>query len=665
VNSSNLKPSSFIENTSGDDIVLIVENVGEKLSVKSNGVNNTILEGVCAVFGQKNNNQRVYEKEEYLPHLQYLNEKIKTRQLVGDLDHPPSFEVTLKSASHIIEGLTHDGGDKVNIKLRILENTPNGKIAKALIDGGVNISVSSRAAGQVLNEGKVKLHRIFTYDLVAEPGFTEAVLKKTVNESLKTNFDMITENYSLLKENSFINKERLEDISENLNFSNNYKFYKINNKNNNKLANSLSNQNNKSKMNEYVNKNDMNHYTEIVKEKFESIQNEMAALKTVNESVSKETNSVEVSPTSGVGKYVNYLAEKVENLTKYTDYLSSKLNQSVKYTEHVAETTNNGIEYQNYLGEKLNQSLNYQNYLGENLNKSINYQDYLKENLNKSINYQSYLAEEVDKGIQYTEYVAEGANKGIQFSEYIAENSQLNREYVEYVAEKSSKGISYAEYIAESLNSGKFSSNKGLLNKVSGLNESQQIETITQGIDEVIKTVKNNSATAVLENKYPFLKVLSQEKKDAFYNLDTNIKQAVVEATNASVWFNEADVTSIISAIVENVNKAIPNHIKYMPNEYKADWGNMNEAEQNRIHTKTQLYNLNTPYQVKSFWDEIDFRGVNERVEREKANRKLQQINESQSTEGAIPVNRVVDMTRGYSQTYIDSLMRNAESRKK
>tara|TARA_B100000963_G_scaffold349061_1_gene357545 strand:- start:25401 stop:27404 length:2004 start_codon:yes stop_codon:yes gene_type:complete len=667
VNNSSLKPSNFIDvsDKKENDLVLIVENVGEKLNVKTNETNNTILEGVCAVFGQKNNNQRVYEKDEYLPHLEYLKEKIKTRQLVGDLDHPPSFEVTLKSASHIIEGLDHDGGDKVNIKLRILENTPNGKIAKALIDGGVNISISSRAAGQVLNEGKVKLHRIFTYDLVAEPGFTEAVLKKTVNESLKENFEMITENYSLLKENSFINKEKLEDISENLNFSNNYKFYKINNKNNKELTNSLSNQNNKSKMNEYVNKNDMNHYTEIVKEKFESLQAEMDKIKSVNEADSKEVKTTDVSPTSGIGKYVNYLAEKVENLTKYTDYLSGKLNQSVKYTEHVAETTNNSIEYQNYIGEKLNQSLNYQNYLGENLNKSINYQDYLKENLNKSINYQTYLAEELDKGIQYTEYVAEGANKGIEFAEYIAENAQMNREYVEYVAEKSSKGISYAEYIAESLNSGKFTPNSNLLSNVSGLNENKQIEMITEGIDAVINTVKSESASAVLENKYPFLKVLSEKKKEAFYDLDTNTKQAVVEAVRASVWFNEADVTGIISAVVENANKSIPNHLRYMPDEYKASWEKMNEAEKNQIHTKTQLYTLNTPYQVKSFWDEIDFRGINERIEREKENRKLQQINESQSTEGAIPVDRVVDMTRGYSQTYIDSLMRGAENRNK
>lgn len=659
---SNLRPNGSVSN-SNDNYLLIVENVGEKLHVKSKDSNNTILEGVCAVFGQKNNNQRVYEKEEYLPHLEYLKEKIKTRQLVGDLDHPNSFEVTLKSASHIIEGLEHDGGDKVNIRLRILENTPNGKIAKALIDGGVNISVSSRAAGQVLNEGKVKLHRIFTYDLVAEPGFTEAVLKKTVNESLQENFGLITESFNTLKENSLINKNKLEEISENLNFANNYKVYKINKQNNEKLANGLINQNNINEMSEYVNKNDMNHYTEIVKKKFEQLQAQIDEAKTVNES-STTSKTVAVSPNSSIGKYVNYLAEQVENLTKYTDYLAGKLNQSVKYTEHVAETTNNGIEYQNYVAEKLNQSLNYQNYLGESLNKSINYQDYLKENLNKSINYQTYLAEELDKGIQYTEYVAEGANKGIEFAEYIAENSQLNREYVEYVAEKSSKGISYAEYIAESLNSGKFNSNSGLLNNVSKLDESKQIEMIAEGLDNVINTVKSESASAVLENKYPFLKVLSQEKKDAFYAFDNKTKQAIVEALNASVWFNEADVTGIIGAVIENADKAIPNHIKFMPNEYKATWNKMNEGEKNHVHTKSQLYTLNTPYQVKAFWDELDLRGIDERVEREKENRKLNKINESQSTEGAVPVERVVDMQRGYSQNYINSLMRSAENRK-
>ena len=211
--------SSASSNYGNKDWVLIVENIGEDLVVKENTTNNIMLEGVCAVFGAKNNNNRVYEKDEYLPHLTYLKDKINKRQLVGDLDHPPHFDVTLKSASHIVTGLDHDGGDRVNIKLRILENTPNGKIAKALIDGGVNLSISSRAAGQVLNEGKVKLHKIFTYDLVGEPGFTEAILKSTVSESLKSDFKMLTESYDNLKTESYIEKNNLRDISESLNYS--------------------------------------------------------------------------------------------------------------------------------------------------------------------------------------------------------------------------------------------------------------------------------------------------------------------------------------------------------------------------------------------------------------------------------------------------------------
>ena len=200
------------------NVVLIVENVGENLTVKNSTPHITVLEGVCAVFGSMNNNNLVYEKDEYLLHLGYLKDKISKKQLVGDLDHPPHFDITLKSASHIIEGLEYDGGNKVNIKLRILENTPNGKIAKALLDGGVRLSISSRAAGQVLNEGKVKLHRIFTYDLVGEPGFTEAILKETVSESLKSNFKMLTESYDHLRSESYVQKNGLVDISESFNF---------------------------------------------------------------------------------------------------------------------------------------------------------------------------------------------------------------------------------------------------------------------------------------------------------------------------------------------------------------------------------------------------------------------------------------------------------------
>jgi len=50
--------------------VFIVERINEGLDV-SNENGDIVLEGTAAVFGVKNNNNRVYEKEEYLPHLSY------------------------------------------------------------------------------------------------------------------------------------------------------------------------------------------------------------------------------------------------------------------------------------------------------------------------------------------------------------------------------------------------------------------------------------------------------------------------------------------------------------------------------------------------------------------------------------------------------------------
>ena len=646
----------------GDGMVLIVENVGEDLKIKEKSSNGIILEGVCAVFGEKNNNNRVYEKNEYLPHLSYLNEKISKKQLVGDLDHPPHFDVTLKSASHIIEGLEYDGDNRINIKLRILENTPNGKIAKALLEGGVNLSISSRAAGQVLNEGKVKLHKIFTYDLVGEPGFTEAILKEAISESLQNNFSMLTESYDHLKQESFIKKNNLEDISESLRFGENVSIYKINNSIESVFEDSMQKQKNTNTMAEnFVTADSMNRYSNLVKEQINSIKSEMKTQKKMFENSQVQGSEVDLSKLVG---FVNYLAENLEGVVNYADYLSEMVNKSVNYTEHVAETTNNAIEYANYVGEKLEISIKHQDYVAEKLNESINYSEYIKEGLNNSINYQNYLAEELDKGIQYTEYVAEGANKGLEFSEYLAENINANRDYASYIAERAAQGIGYTEYLAEQLNEGLDVSKRNVLGGVKKLNESASVDALIGKVDEVIANVTSTSSKNVLESKYPFLKVMNESNKDKFYKLDSKTKQSIVETLGAAVWFNESDVLAIMESVVNERTKNVPNHLKFMPDEYKATWEKMNEGEKNMIHAKSQLYTLNTPYQVKAFWDEQDLRGISERVEIERNNNKLQKLNESQGTEGMISVDRIVEHQRGYTSNYLDTLMRGAEYRK-
>ena len=61
-------------------------------------------------------------------------------------------------------------------------HTDAGRQAKALVDAGVPLQISSRAAGAVESNGQVKIKQLFTYDLVADPGFENAQLNR-VNES--------------------------------------------------------------------------------------------------------------------------------------------------------------------------------------------------------------------------------------------------------------------------------------------------------------------------------------------------------------------------------------------------------------------------------------------------------------------------------------------------
>lgn len=135
-----------------------------------------------------NRNNRVYGEKEVLRHLSYLRENIQTNGFIlGELDHPVDrFDTQMKEASHKIMDLWYDQATHcVMGKIEILD-TPNGCIARKLVDAGYPLFVSSRAAGEVDPKTKeVHIEQIFTYDIVCTPGFAEARLQR-VNESVDT-----------------------------------------------------------------------------------------------------------------------------------------------------------------------------------------------------------------------------------------------------------------------------------------------------------------------------------------------------------------------------------------------------------------------------------------------------------------------------------------------
>jgi hypothetical protein len=88
--------------------LLIVEMSSSQLSVASNEGKEYVLEGIFGEIDTKNKNNRIYTEDEYVPQIQQLQDKIKSSKLLGELDHPQQFDVSLKNVSHIIEELFYD-----------------------------------------------------------------------------------------------------------------------------------------------------------------------------------------------------------------------------------------------------------------------------------------------------------------------------------------------------------------------------------------------------------------------------------------------------------------------------------------------------------------------------------------------------------------------------
>jgi hypothetical protein len=182
--------------------LLILERSTAVLSTTKSQDGSVILEGVFTQFGVRNKNNRIYEEQEVMPHIKELQEKVKTKKLLGELDHPKDFDISLSNVSHVIEDLSYDAANKqVKGRIRLL-NTSKGKEAKALIEDGIPLHISSRAAGTVGDDGRVKIKKWFTYDLVADPGFENAELSR-VNESFGFDSD---ENLFIYEINKPINK---------------------------------------------------------------------------------------------------------------------------------------------------------------------------------------------------------------------------------------------------------------------------------------------------------------------------------------------------------------------------------------------------------------------------------------------------------------------------
>tara|TARA_B110000285_G_scaffold170392_1_gene190700 strand:+ start:1142 stop:2785 length:1644 start_codon:yes stop_codon:yes gene_type:complete len=409
-----------------------------------------VLEGVFTEIGVKNKNNRIYEEAEVLPHIKELQEKVKTNKLLGELDHPKDFDISLSNVSHVIEDLKYDEGKKQVLgRIRLL-NTSKGKEAQALIEDGIPLHISSRAAGTVDEAGKVKIKKFFTYDLVADPGFENAELSK-VNESYGFGDTEGLYIYEMAETEEEINKTNKTDLI-------------------------MENTSDK-----FVTVEDFNKYTEYVKNTLDSVKE------------SANSNNDEL----------------MEKLVKYTEHIAEKVNQVTDYTEYLSENLDKGISYSDYLAENIDKIKNYASYLGEELDSSIQYTEHVAEQADKGIEYSNYLGEKLEKGIDYSEYVAETVDKNIAYSEYLGENLTKAIKYSEYIAENANtvKGESIneenvVESINESIKEEKVSYKDAISKKLSNLISKAEAKSITEmHFMNFLSESKKNEFDSLAEDK--------------------------------------------------------------------------------------------------------------------------------------------------------------------
>ena len=149
-------------------------NVVVEAAENSSGGKDLYMKGICIQGGVENANKRVYPVSEITNAVSTINEQLKSGQSVlGEVDHPDDLKINLDRVSHMIESMWMDGPNGYG-KLKILE-TPMGQLVKTMIQGGVNLGVSSRGSGNV-NEssGQVADFEIVTVDVVAQPSAPNA-----------------------------------------------------------------------------------------------------------------------------------------------------------------------------------------------------------------------------------------------------------------------------------------------------------------------------------------------------------------------------------------------------------------------------------------------------------------------------------------------------------
>ena len=153
----------------------------EVLTEDKDGKKNTFIKGVFLQTEITNRNGRMYKYETMARDVNKYNEEFVRRgRALGELGHPEGPTINLDRVSHKIVELMPEGKNFIG-KAKLLE-TPMGKIAKNLLEEGVQLGVSSRGLGSLKKEGSLQVVAddfilSTAADIVADPSAPDAFVE--------------------------------------------------------------------------------------------------------------------------------------------------------------------------------------------------------------------------------------------------------------------------------------------------------------------------------------------------------------------------------------------------------------------------------------------------------------------------------------------------------
>ena len=193
---------------------LIAEEITEVnfLSEEKEGKRSHFIEGVFLQSEIENKNGRKYPFKTLEREVAKYDESyIRKGRALGELGHPDGPSINLDKVSHKIESLKAEGNNFIG-RAKILD-TPNGRIAKSLLDEGVKLGVSSRGMGSLKQQEGVNIVQddfmlATAADIVADPSAPDAfvdgimegkewvwdngILKESVISQIKQEIDQAT-----------------------------------------------------------------------------------------------------------------------------------------------------------------------------------------------------------------------------------------------------------------------------------------------------------------------------------------------------------------------------------------------------------------------------------------------------------------------------------------